>query len=341
MATSNQQNVGAQPAQATVVVCAETAASTAKVIPHAMAVAAALDAGVLLVHVIEPQGKFQIPFDPFEWDLRRREAENFVNGLSAEYTTAKKTISTRVLQGRTGDQICACALDKPADIAALCRSDIEQSGHIGQTARRIMEQATGSILMVPATVAEGASINYRRVLVPLDGSARAESALSFARRIATSEHAELVLVHAIPEPQLTEIGPLEQEDIELKAHISSRNKRVGKDYLARIRQTMTGRGLSISTVILEGGDARRLLNGSITTEAADILVLSSHGDSGYADVPSGDVAGYIMANSAVPVLMVRRPRDPNYASGNGSGHGDGHVFRDVDSKGIRHPNGAP
>ena len=61
-----------------VVVCTETATSTAILIPHAMALSNALGFTLQLVHVIEPRAASQIPFDPIEWDLRRREAEAFV-----------------------------------------------------------------------------------------------------------------------------------------------------------------------------------------------------------------------------------------------------------------------
>jgi nucleotide-binding universal stress UspA family protein len=66
----------------TVVVCAEQTASAAKVIPHAQAVAAALAAELLFVHVIEAHQASFAPSDPFEWDPRRREAEAFVSDLS-------------------------------------------------------------------------------------------------------------------------------------------------------------------------------------------------------------------------------------------------------------------
>jgi K+-sensing histidine kinase KdpD len=96
---------GSEPKQKppTVVVCAEQTASAVKVIPHAQAVAAALAAELLLVHVIEAHQPSFAPSAPFEWDLRRREAEAFVSDLSMQYQSGDNVIATRGLQGRPSD----------------------------------------------------------------------------------------------------------------------------------------------------------------------------------------------------------------------------------------------
>ena len=315
----------------TVVVCAEQMASASKVMPHAQAIAAALAAELLLVHVVEAGAAGFAPADPFEWDLRRREAEAFVSDLSKQYQSAGNTIATRVLQGRSSDQICACVIDKETDIAALCRSDVEQSGHIGQTARRVLEMAASSVLMIPANASCSTSpVSYKRILVPLDGSPRAESALPVAKKIALANAAEIVLVHAIPEPVLTETVPLESEDMELKHRLMLRNEKVARDYLERTCENIRSMGFAASTAILTGGDVRRLLTNAIVSESGDLLVIASHGCSGYADVSTGDVAGYILAHSPIPVLMIRRPR----------ANGNHHIYRGTESQGVRRPAGA-
>ncbi len=316
-----------------VVVCTETAASTAVLAPHAIALSNALGFKLELIHVIEPRAASQIPFDPIEWDLRRREAAAFVAGLSKQYEAQKRNILTRVLQGRTSDQICACLVDNLEDIVALCRSDIELPGHIGQTARRVLENAANSVLMVPASADKEVIVNYQRILVPLDGSARAECALPLAKKIAQASNGKIILVHAIPEPVLTEIDPLNNEDVELRDSLLRRNERVAKDYIGRIQDNMSADGLVASSAILAGGDSRRLLNEAIINESADLLILSSHGCGGHADVAAGDVTSYLLANASVPILMIRRPGQNGYG-------GNQHFYRSADSKGARRPTGA-
>ena len=111
-----------------------------------------------------------------------------------------------------------------------------------------------------------------------------------------------------------------------------RNERVAREYLDRVKENIRAVGLAASSVILTGGDARRLLTDAIVTESADLLMLSSHGHSGNAEVATGDVTSYLLAHSSVPVLMIRRIRQ-NY------NHGNHHFFRSAESRGVRRPTG--
>ena len=327
---NNKLNDGQLPK---VVVCAKTNSSTQTVIPHALAISNALGIEVQLVHVIEPSQDAQAPLDPVEWDLRRREAKAFVSELSTQHESSKRKILTQVLQGRMSDKISSCLLKNDEDIVALCRSSNDEAGHIGQTVRQVLEKTTNSALIVPVTAEQDLTVRYRRILIPLDGSARAESTLSMAKKIARAHNATIILIHAIPKTVLTEIDPLNNEDIALRDSLQRRNERVARVYLDRMVENISASGLTSSSVIISGGDARRLLNEAIIAESADLLILSSHGQSGHADVATGDVTSYLLANANVPILLVRRRNH----IGN---HGGTHFYKGVNSKGVRHPTGA-
>lgn len=193
--------------------------------------------------------------------------------------------------------------------------------------RRVLENTDGSLLVVPA-VAETLNAQYRRIMVPLDGSPIAESALPIAVRLAADQGAELALVHATPRFDFIHGGPPDVQDIELQNRLSRRGKRAASDYLARIKESLSASDVSVDTVILEEGDVRRRLVEAVSSQAADLLVISSHGQSGHADVPAGHVSHYMLAHVGIPVLMVRRPRPA----------GAQRFYADVQSEGVRRPH---
>jgi len=312
-----------------IVVCVDESDSSSKVIPRAQAVANALGAEVMLVHVIEPQGAVSAPFDPVEWDIRRRKARLHVSRLASEHATDGQTIASKVLEGRLAEHICACVSGRPEDIIALCRRDGDARWHVGSTLHRILESGPGSILLVPENVAETKIARFARVFVPLDGSSRAESSVPVAMKIAQAQGAEIVLIHATPEPVLTHAGPLEPEDIALRDRLQRRNERVAHEYLERIRARINANGLAVRTLILKGGDVRRLLADAMTAESEALLLMTSHGVSGHGDVPSGDIASFMLTRSAVPILMIKRPREKD----------NKHIFSEAESKGVRRPAG--
>lgn len=312
------------------VVCAETEASATTIIMHAKPIAAALGAELMLVHVMEAHNTQFLPIDPVEWELCHREAEAFVDALSEEHASKDFLISTKVMQGRTSDQIANCVTNNLVDIIALCRSDTDTPGKIGQTARCVIETTGTSVLMIPANSNHAGEPIYRKILIPLDGSSRAEAALPVAKKIALNQGAEIVLAHAVPEPYLLQVGPLENEDLTLRNTLRRRNERVAHDYLARQCAQLSLCGANVRSLVLVNGDARRQLNQAIASEAADLVIISSHGTGGHADASAGDTANFLLANSTAPVLMVRRsPRSSN-----------SHVHDANQSSGVRQPTGA-
>lgn len=313
-----------------VLICAETPLSTAKIMPHAKAIATALGAELMLVHVMEAHNSKCMPADPVEWECWRREAEAFVNALSREHSPSEYSISTRVLQGHASDQISTCITSNLDDVAVLCRSGVDVPGRLGHTVRNVLENVDSSVLVVPANTDCTGVPPYRRVLLPLDGSSRAEAAIAVAIKIARDQSAEIVLVHAVPEPDLIAVGPLEAEDIELKNRLQHRNELVAHDYLARQCEHIRSAGVAARPVVLVDGDARRQLNRAIVNESIDLVVISSYGIGGHADVSAGDTAIFLLANSPVPVLMIRQAQ----------GSRSSHVHGSSQSIGVRQPTGA-
>ena len=288
----------------------------------------ALGGALSLLHVVEP-GKSHAPFDPVEWDIRKREARMYVSRLAKRFGDEADKISVQLLEGRSADQIGECTAGRVGDITALCSNDDLVADHIGETARRVLENSGSSILLVPSAVPEVEEASYRRILVPLDGSPRSESAIPTAVRIAVHQKAELILIHATPKPEFLRTAALEPEDVELYEQLSQRNALAARKYLDRIRQSLAHCDVVVRTLIVKNGDVRRLLADAISVQSADLLVMSSHGHSGYGDVPAGDVSRFILSRSNIPVLMVRTPVVA----------GSDHIYSSAESKGARRPHG--
>ncbi len=287
--------------------CVDTSAMGRKVVAHAAAIAKALDGELTLIRVLETRPAGGTPPDPVEWEIRRRETWDAMQEIVAEQDTAAERIKAQVVEGQPAEQISLWARDHDVDLTVLCThgEDHATTADLGDTARSVLAHATGSLLLVPHSVADGGRVAYRRILVLLDGSCRAESAVPLAVRLARAQEGEIVLVHVVPIPELTEVGPPETEALELRDLLIRRNERVAQEYLDRIRSQVADQGIVVRSLVLRGGDVRRRLARAIVDEAADLVVLSSHGRSGHADVPHGSTAAYQIAFPSTPLLIVR------------------------------------
>lgn len=295
------------PERRRVVIALDDSFVSQRVIPHGMAIASALDADVMLLRVLENQQRPGELTDPVHWHLLREQARTHIEALAEQHAPGGECIETRIEEGQPCDHICQWMREHQGSVTVLSsrRSGGSNEPALGGTARRILESARGSVLLVPTTSPVTHAIRYKRILIPLDGSSRAESALPVALRVAESMSAELLLVHAVPEPELTETGPLESEGLELRAGLLRRNERVARAYLERIRSYLSVRNVRVQVVLLRDGDSRHLLTHAISEQQADLVIMASHGHGGHLDLPAGSVAWHLIEQTRVPVLLVR------------------------------------
>ena len=184
--------------------------------------------------------------------------------------------------------------------------------------------------MVPGEAFTTAPTRYSCVFVSLDGSSAAESVIPNAAAIAKAQNARLVVCHVVPDPRSINIGLQDQELEDLQVRLVQRAKKVGQEYLNRIKDMLKGYGPTAATMMIIEGDARHSLLNAIREEGGDLLVMASHGQGMNPDLPSGHVASFILDHAEIPVLMVRPQRKP----------GDAHVYSDPVSRGTRPPSNA-
>jgi nucleotide-binding universal stress UspA family protein len=142
---------------------------------------------------------------------------------------------------------------------------------------------------------------YTQILVPLDGSERAERALPVAARIARGSNARITLVQALPVPAPGGAFPATAM---LTASQIAAQRAAAADYLARIAGCPLLSGLDALTVLATGTPAAAILD-TAHERRADLIVFCSHGRSGLSRWMLGSVAEHVARQSAVPVLVLR------------------------------------
>src|SRR5438270_11024451 len=115
---------------------------------------------------------------------------------------------------------------------------------------------------------------FKRILVPLDGSPRAERALLVAARIARASGAELVLARVV------EITPLVGYEYQLMPVATEADLAVARVYLAGIAKREELSGLEPRIEVIEDGNVGSAILDAAARLDCDLLVLCSHGRSG-------------------------------------------------------------
>lgn len=139
------------------------------------------------------------------------------------------------------------------------------------------------------------------IIVPLDGSLLAESALSLAEGLATTFGNPLRLVRAIERPHNASVS---LENPILLAKIEEWTIEETRSYLQRKQREVVSRGVR-ATIESSTGSPAWFIDECVQAHQAGLVVMASHGRSGLGRFLLGSVAQTVLRESDVPVLLVR------------------------------------
>jgi nucleotide-binding universal stress UspA family protein len=140
---------------------------------------------------------------------------------------------------------------------------------------------------------------YKKILAPMDGSELSECALEHIKTIAVGCNVpEVILFRAIE--------PLPQTYILTDDWIKDVNKNIktnADEALSKIAGSLEVNGIKCQKVIVKGYAANEILDYADHHDV-DLIIMSTHGSSGFIRWTLGSVAEKVARHSPVPVLIV-------------------------------------
>ncbi|HRV94680.1 MAG TPA: universal stress protein [Anaerolineae bacterium] len=142
---------------------------------------------------------------------------------------------------------------------------------------------------------------YRTILVPLDGSERAEAIIPHVENLAQHEHAKVVLTQVIePVSRSFVLDP----DAPPKYKFDTSGADTAKAYLARWQKKFELQGINAETLLMWGPTVESIIHAANEAKA-DLIAVTSQGRSGLAQVFYGSVASGLLNRVRRPLLLVR------------------------------------
>jgi len=139
-----------------------------------------------------------------------------------------------------------------------------------------------------------------RILLPIDFSASSQAALEMAADLARHFHAELWLVNVIPMFPTTSLPDLIPE-----ATFIQEARTYAEGHLAKCNAALLAKGVkSISSVEI-GNDVSSAILEVVEREHIDMVVISTHGISGWHPLVFGSIAEKVVTLVQCPLLLLR------------------------------------
>jgi nucleotide-binding universal stress UspA family protein len=147
---------------------------------------------------------------------------------------------------------------------------------------------------------------YKTILVPLDGSKRAEAILPHVENLARSFNSK-VIFFKVAEPSLM-LEYDEVIDMSMYLEKSDKQKKEAESYLASLQETFREKGIKARTYIGHGPVVKAIIDAA-GHENAGLVAMASHGRGGLFRTFYGSVAAGVLQRIDRPLLLIRSRRD--------------------------------
>jgi nucleotide-binding universal stress UspA family protein len=147
---------------------------------------------------------------------------------------------------------------------------------------------------------------YKTILVPLDGSKRAEAILPHVENLALSLNAKVILFK-VAEPSLM-LEYDEVIDMSMYLEKSGKQKKDAEYYLTSLQEKFSAKGIEARTLIGHGQVVKAIIDAA-EQENAKLVAMASHGHGGLLRTFYGSVAAGVLQRIDRPLLLIRSRRD--------------------------------
>jgi len=176
---------------------------------------------------------------------------------------------------------------------------------LGSVADRVVRHADTPVMLVRAAAVHQEHPEFKRIVVPLDGSHTAAAVLPAVRELARCNAAEIVLLRVVQgepaAPVITALPVLEPAPNTPAEHEAT-------DYVGSVGKTAEGWGVPVRTLVQVGDPASMILD-TAKDLYADLIAMSTHGVGGLRRFFLGSVAERVVRHAEAPVLLFRSPEE--------------------------------
>ncbi len=214
------------------------------------------------------------------------------------------TAERQIVAGAPADAILAYVQQHPFGLVMMAThgySGLRQWA-LGSVTDRVVSATSAPVFVVRATTTPQSEPQLQHLLVPLDGSSSSDQALPIAGLLARYTGAHIHLLSAV--------FPVEAEIYD--AETLTTNQRIQsllpllqqerQHHLAQAAGQLDGLTVSAQVVV---GKAVETIIAAASKQPADLIVMATHGYSGFRRWALGSVANEVLRTTDTPLLLVR------------------------------------
>ncbi|MCA9948694.1 MAG: universal stress protein [Anaerolineales bacterium] len=149
---------------------------------------------------------------------------------------------------------------------------------------------------------------FQNILVPLDGSYFAETALPYALALATKFDSKLTIARVAQGTQAivpSNDDPMYPDTAVFISQLGDDLDKEAQEYLQSQCNSLRQQGYKTQMCLLHGSDIAMSLLEVVKTHAIDVVVMCTHGRGGIKRWIFGSVAEKVLRQTSCPILLIR------------------------------------
>ena len=268
------------------------------VLPYVRALATGMNARIELVRVVEPV-RFEITETAYGVDVEgilrelRQAGEEYLHATTRSLSDQGFSVAHALHDGLAAEAIVRLAAEAPDTLIAMSARGLSAIPRwlLGSVTDSVLHSAETPVLVTKWS--DGASDEddgvLKTVIVPLDGSELAESALPHATAIAAALKLSVTLAWVTDTP------------VEFRGTMDL----AGRNYLSAAAKKVAAQGVtSVDQDIFHGDPADAILDLAEATPGS-LVAMATHGRSAPVRFIVGSVTDRVVHHSSSPVLVIR------------------------------------
>lgn len=280
-----------------------------RAVPHALQMARAFQSQVILLEVLEPEQVNEESglIDPLSWQIQKAEAELYLQTQRNVVREQYSQIEHQILEGKTPEAILQFAQNSNIDL--LVMSSHGRGGlsrwNVSSVIHKVVSKAYLPVLVVRAyqpTQEELAAPTYKKILLPIDCSKRAECAIPATIAIAEANNAEIILMNVLKTPEVPFTVKDAQEMNRVVDELMTLSRGAVEDYMAELSNRIPVKN---EVRIIESNSAPQAIHELADQEDVDLLVFCAHGQTGHVKWPFGSVSNNYLEHGNRSVLVIQ------------------------------------
>jgi nucleotide-binding universal stress UspA family protein len=247
-----------------------------------------------------------------EVEFAAQELDRFEAELKSEGFVAHSIVHP----GAAAESILDVARAENADLIVMSTHGRGGFGRflLGSVADKVVRHTDVPVMLVRARDVHAEAPDFKRILVPLDGSQVAAAVLPAVRDLARCASSEIVLLRVTPgEPAAPlPLAPLPEPTAELadaraaQPSQAAEKERAATAYVQSMQQSADHWGVPVRTLVQVGDPASVILD-TAQDLYVDLIAMSTHGLGGLRRFFLGSVAERVVRHAEAPVLLFRIP----------------------------------